>query len=344
MLSLDVSRLCERASLSVSRTWPGAMVDNPRPLEGGISSITVVATLRRPHSPDALVVLKVAPPGLPAIRNRDVLRQARLLIALDPIAEVPTPRVLAMDEGSPNFFVMDMVNGDSHEPFTGVAGAPPPGEGVVYQRFLTAARTLAAIHRVPPDLPPFLEEHRTDLGTEIARWESLLATVDPSLCPRADELAAGLRATLPRALTPALVHGDFRLGNLLFDGVRLNAVIDWELWALSDPRIDLAWLLMHIDPPLRFAIDRRESGIRRPSVPTTSEVLDSYATGGGCAILTDIEWFLALAHFRISAAVAGIVKRGLRRAVPPPEIEVAARTIPETLDRGLAILANASRF
>ncbi|WP_236595339.1 phosphotransferase, partial [Mycobacterium intracellulare] len=47
---------------------------------------------------------------------------------------------------------------------------------------------------------------------------------------------------------PGVVHGDFRLGNLLASGARINAVIDWEIWSIGDPRIDVGWFLINCDP------------------------------------------------------------------------------------------------
>ena len=49
--------------------------------------------------------------------------------------------------------------------------------------------------------------------------------------------------TMPEALSNGVCHGDYRLGNMLCDGAEVAALIDWEIWSLSDPRLDLAWFL-----------------------------------------------------------------------------------------------------
>jgi aminoglycoside phosphotransferase (APT) family kinase protein len=54
--------------------------------------------------------------------------------------------------------------------------------------------------------------------------------------------------TAPSALPSAIVHGDFRLGNLLAVGNRITAVIDWEIWSIGDPHVDAGWFLINYDP------------------------------------------------------------------------------------------------
>ena len=78
--------------------------------------LTFAARLELPEASDRRIVVKVAPPGLAPVRNRDVLRQARLLRALAGVDGVCVPQVLLEDAGSPPFFVMDFVEGESYEP------------------------------------------------------------------------------------------------------------------------------------------------------------------------------------------------------------------------------------
>ena len=93
---------------------------------------------------------------------------------------------------------------------------------------------------------------------EIDRWCRLLETVDPR--PRSGLGRRGRRAPArePPPMPAAVVHGDFRLGNLLAVGAAVTAVVDWEIWTVGDPRIDLGWFLANADPatyqrPTRYA-------------------------------------------------------------------------------------------
>ncbi len=146
-------------------------------LSGGASSLTYVA-----HRHGRKVVVKVAPPGLPPVLHRDVLRQARLLRALAR-SDVPVPEVLWEDVGAPPevppLFVMSFVEGSSVEPLFDLEGEPVEPEQMC-TRLRQAARALAALHRVEPGRLGVTEDATGPLD-EIARWSRLLETVDPEL-------------------------------------------------------------------------------------------------------------------------------------------------------------------
>jgi aminoglycoside phosphotransferase (APT) family kinase protein len=123
----------------------------------------------------------------------------------------------------------------------------------------------------------------------------------------------------------AVVHGDFRLGNLLAVGARITAVIDWEIWSIGDPRIDVGWFLVNADPdtyrrPTRYvdALPRRDELVARYSD----------AVGGD---VSDVAWFEALACFKSVATWALIVKHNRRRTTPDPELEAMASALPHLL-------------
>lgn len=268
------------------------------------------------------VVVKVAPPGHAPVGHRDVLRQARILDALTS-SDVPVPEVLLRDEVSPPLFVMTLVEGDTFEPLFDPSPEINPD---VQQRYREAARVMAALHRVPTaDLP---DEPVIDATAEVDRWCATLGTVDPALVPGWKNTADGLRGTVPVALEPSIVHGDFRLGNLLADGGRITAVIDWEIWSLGDPRIDLGWFLINAEP----ATYRRESPYA-DAVPSRAELLECYGT------VTDVDWFMALACFKSAATWSLIVKHNRRRAAPRPELEAMAPVLAGLLRQAENLLA-----
>lgn len=294
-------------------------VGDLRPLAGGASSLTYSGT----GAGGDAVVVKVAPAGLAPVRHRDVLRQARVLRALAGTG-VPVPEVLAEDPGdppdSPPLFVMTFLPGTSHEPLFDEAPGDDPG--VVGERLRNAARAMAALHRVDPHDVGLGDEPVVGAADEVDRWSALLRTVDPALVPGWEDVAAALRSTAPAPATPAIVHGDLRLGNLLAVGPDVTAVIDWEIWTVGDPRVDLGWFLVNADP----ATYRRATPYAG-TLPGPDELAAIYGD------VVDRHWFEALARFKSAATWSLIVKHNRRRPEPDRELEAMAAAIPRLLSQ-----------
>jgi aminoglycoside phosphotransferase (APT) family kinase protein len=318
--SLDLDELQDRLSPI------GA--EEVRPLAGGASSLTFAARVD-----DRRVVVKVAPPGLPPVLNRDVLRQARVLGTLRS-TDVPVPEVLWEDAGDPPdvppLFVMDFVAGTSLEPLFDRDG--DEREDVVNARMLNAVATLAALHALDPSTLGLADEPVVGPDAEIARWSRLLETIDPLLVPGWEDTAAALRATEPPPARAALVHGDFRLGNLLADGPAVTAVVDWEIWTVGDPRVDVGWFLVNADP----ATYRRGTRYAN-ALPSAAELIDAYASSARYDV-RDLGWFEALACFKSTATWALIVKHNRRRDEPDRDVEELADVLPDLLTRARVLL------
>jgi aminoglycoside phosphotransferase (APT) family kinase protein len=290
-----------------------------RPLTGGASSLTYAAECAgRP------VVVKVAPAGVAPTGHRDVLRQARIIRALGPTG-VPVPEVVFEDAGQPPavppLFAMTMLPGDSVEPL--FDDVEQLAESIVTQRFRNAAATLAALHRLAPDALALGAEPVVGAAAEVDRWCATLQTVDQTLVPGWPDTAAALRATVPAPFGPGVVHGDFRLGNLLAVDAQITAVIDWEIWTLGDPRIDLGWFLVNADP----GTYRRPTAYR-DAVPTVESLAADYG-----ATLPGVRWFMGLACFKSAATWSLIVKHNRRRPQPRADLEAMAPALPALLER-----------
>jgi aminoglycoside phosphotransferase (APT) family kinase protein len=297
-------------------------------LTGGASSLTYSGQLAGEP-----VVVKVAPPGLPPIQHRDVLRQCRIIKALLTTA-VPVPEVLWEDPGNPPaeppLFVMSLVDGSSPEPLFDLDGAGL-AKSVVAERFRSAATTLAQLHRIRPRAIE-LEDDPVPTEAEIQRWCRTLETVDPALAPGWREVGAALTAAVPPALDPAVVHGDFRLGNLLAVEDRITGVIDWEIWSVGDPRIDVGWFLINSDPHT----------YQRPTpylgaTPPPDELTADYQAAVGFPV-PDLDWFQALACFKSVATWSLIVKHNRRRSRPDGDTEAMSKVLPQLLSRARQLL------
>lgn len=319
MVELDLDELRRRLA--------GAGITDVGPLAGGASSLTF-----RGARDDRAVVIKVAPPGVEPVAHRDVLRQARILKALA-ATQVPVPEVLWEDLGRPPhippLFVMAHVDGECVEPL--FDGCPRSAD--VVDRYRSACRTMAALHRVSPVEIGLGAEPVVDPVAEVHRWCDTVQTVDASLVPDWQGVRDALLSCAPTAMGPSVVHGDFRLGNLMAVGAHINAVIDWEIWSIGDPRIDAGWFLINCDPDTYRRVPA-SAGV----APPTAELARIYQHELGGAI-SELAWFTALACFKSAATWSLIVKHNRRRHSPRAELEAMAATLPRLLERALSMLA-----
>lgn len=351
MQDLDLDALVRRATEAARRSAPDASVRGLRRLEGGVSSLTFASALVTGTAEQA-VVLKVAPPGLAPVRNRDVLRQARALTRLSALADFPVPRVLFEDEGRPPevppLFAMELRPGDSYEPRLDVAAAPPPAD-VAADRMRVAALGLARLQSASPQSLRLADEPVSSGREELDRWQRLFATVDPDIGVGHEKLYDRLATSAPTGINPRLLHGDYRLANMLFTERRLEAVIDWEIWSVGDPRFDLAWLLMHADPSHVFHENRSTADVAAGStLPARDEMLAIYANARAAYGASDREvgeatselgWFLGVCHYKTAATIAVIYKRDRKRPNPDPKLATAALHLDAVLDAGHSALA-----
>ncbi|MFI5957472.1 phosphotransferase family protein [Cryptosporangium sp. NPDC051539] len=280
-------------------------------LPGGHSGLTY-----RLDAAGRSLVVKAVPPGQRPIGRHDMLRQARVLSALAPFG-VPVPGVVAVDQDAPAWFAMELVPGESLEP---VLDDPPVEPGLAAIRMRRAAALLPRLHAVPLEAIP-LDGPALTPGDELARWSRTLAAVPPELVPGAAALQARLAARIPAGTAPVLVHGDYRLGNLLSLGEEPKALIDWEIWNAGDPRVELGWFGV-------FADGTNFPGVGRdvPGLPPEDELVDLATSGAGPA---DMPWFHALGRFKMAA----IMGHNLRRHREGRHHDPAQEQLPATITR-----------
>ncbi len=338
MTEAALAALPGRVRAAVRDRWPEADIGELEPLPGGISSLTFAA----PVSGGIRVVVKVAPPGLAPVRNRDVLRQARVMAAVHGAAGVRVPAVLAQDAGSPPFFVMEFVEGEAYEPKWDVP-ASPPAPAVVDARARAAARMLARLQAVDPVDVGLGAEPVLSPGDELERWAALYATAGDDLRGNERALARALGARVPEPVGgPRILHGDYRLGNMQFAGERLTALIDWEIWSLGDARHDLAWVMVFADPVQQRVRGRdAANAAAAAAMPPASALLAEYLGEAGLAEPPeDLPWFVALAYYKLGATMSVLAKRNRRAAEPDPGLELVVETTPPMLERALSLIGD----
>jgi aminoglycoside phosphotransferase (APT) family kinase protein len=316
-LPMDEAELTRRVAAAVQ-----AEVEPVTAMTGGTSSLVYSTTVTGSGKE---VVVKSCVPGLEPVRNRDMLRQSRLHKALAGTA-VPVPRVLAEDRGAPPevppFYVMERVPGDCIEVAMAPEGSFPPD--VVRGRQLDTCRVMAELHKVDPDTVGLGDEPVVSLEAEVQRWKNSLDACDEDLKAGTDDVYDRLLATIPASIPSRLLHGDFRTGNTLAVHDRVTAVIDWEIWSRSDPRIDLAWFLIFVEDDRRPRLD---------GMPPVEELIDQYQAVSRVEV-HDLDWFRALVRYKQTAAGAFITRNSRRRGAPVEPVDnstayllVSARTL-----------------
>lgn len=268
----------------------GAAIAGLRRLSGGASQETWAFEVDAGDRSEALI-LRRAPGGAAAARSSEAISLATeaALLATTGKAGVRVPGVRHVSPpGSAlgEAFVMKRVEGETL------------GRKILRDEEYAIARTrltrdcgeaLAGIHSVPleglPELPLSMGRDQLD------KYETIYRNFD---LPRpVFELAfAWLKANEPEPAAPVLVHGDFRLGNLIVDQNGLAAVLDWELAHIGDPREDIAWVCVN---SWRFG----QTGNRVGGFGQLDEMLGAYAAAGGAKFRpADIDWWEMLGSLK----------------------------------------------
>lgn len=306
-----LDQLRRRVSRSVEEWSPGSKLLDLAPLTGGTSSLTFMLHVGV-DGDEIPMVLKVAPPGLEPVRNRDVLRQARLQRALQGTGRTLAPDVLFSEAAesldAPPFMAMGFVAGECAEPTLSDVAVPLE---LVRPRFADAVQVLAALHAVVPSEVGLGDEPVMDLKDEIERWTRAFATLPAELQGDYERAAELLLASVPPALPPVVNHGDFRLGNTLCEGDRVNAVIDWEIWSVGDPRVDLAWMSYFLDDAAHPAVAPGWVA----GTPTRAELVADYERATGRPV-PELDWFHALTRYKEAGLTGLLIKRAAKLNKP----------------------------
>lgn len=318
---MSAPSLADAVARAARRAWPGATVGELTPLPGGRSGVTLATELRRPSREPVRIVVKAAPDGRPAKGRHDVARQARILSALAGHDGVVVPKVLLQEAGPPAFFVMEHCAGEAVEPVLDPDGRPPD---LVRDRALAAARMLAALHGAPRAF----DEPVAPAG-ELRRWTATASAVDASLAPGALDLAELLGKKLPpEGGRDVLVHGDYRLGNLVFADRTITGLIDWEIWGVTKPGIDLGWFLVFCDAGTFPGVGRPVDGM-----PAAPELVAAYREAGGAEV-EHLAWYEAFGRFKMAAIMAHNLRRHREGRHVDPYQERLPATIARLIETG----------
>jgi len=254
------------------------------------------------------LVLRRKPAGVLLASAHAVDREYRVTRALfDAGLPVPEPLVLCEDTdviGAP-FFVMERVEGTPYRLASQLEPLGPERTGALAARMVD---TLATLHRVDPAQVGLSDFGRPEgfLARQVRRWKKQLDASHSRDVAGADELHHLLEASPPAEGAPAVVHGDFRLDNLLVDqNDQVAAVVDWEMATIGDPLTDLALLLVYhrmaeLDTGCAVA-----NASTAPGFPTSEEMVNLYAARSRRDLST-MGFYLGLGYFKLAVILEGI--------------------------------------
>ena len=266
----------------------------------------------RLDTPGGAYVLRRKPfgPLLPSAHAVD--REFRVISALHG-AGFPAPRTYALcqDEGviGAMFYVMAMVEGRV------IWDASMPGKTPSERRAIFEAEisTLAQLHQTNYEAVGLADYGKPGnyFARQVERWtrQYRAAEIDP--IPEMDRLIEWLPQTIPPQERTSIVHGDYRLDNMIFHAAepRVVAVLDWELSTLGDPLADFSYLMMNWNMPADGRSGVMGLDLAALGIPSVDEAVALYCKLTGREGLPDLNWYFAFGLFRLCSITQGIAKR-----------------------------------
>ena len=296
---------------SVGLPGQGEPIDH-RYISGG--SQNAIYEIRRGELHAAL---RIPPPEAPASRDQGIMREWRIIEALDG-TDVPHTRAVAACADPAvlgrAFYLMGFVDGWSP---MGVEDWPPPfdtdlmaREGLAYQ----LAEGIGLLSKVDWQARGLGDLGRPDGFHErqVDRWTTFFERIKGRELPGIDLASSWLRSHRPIDYIPGIMHGDYQFANVMYHHgapARLAAIVDWEMGTVGDPKLDLAWMVQSWPEDTNTTLAKESSYVDMTCMPSRSQVLSHYAEVSGRQV-DDIDYYVVLAKWKLAI----VLEQGFQRA------------------------------
>jgi aminoglycoside phosphotransferase (APT) family kinase protein len=290
--------------------------------------------------------VRIPPPTAPANRDEGILREWRIIEALDG-TDVPCTPALGMCAdtsvlGRP-FYMMGFVDGWS--PMNS-KGWPAPfdtdleaRQGLAYQ----LVEGIALLGNVD-----WKDRGLHDLGRpdgfherQVDRWTAFLERIKGRALPGFDVAAAWLRAHRPIDYIPGLMHGDYQFANVMFEHgapARLAAIVDWEMGTVGDPKLDLGWVLQGWPDDTKAPEASGQGYADLYGMPSRDEIAKHYAEASDRQV-DDLDYYLILARWKLGV----VLEQGYQRAGDDEKLQAFGPIVLDLM-QGAADLAEATDY
>ncbi len=309
---------------------------NVQQFEGGQSNPTFLISCGGQN-----YVLRKKPPGKLLPSAHQVEREYRVMKALEK-TDVPVPKMLLLCEddaviGTP-FFVMEYVNGRVLADFT----LPNKSPGERRAIYLDVVRVLAALHSLN-----YADLGLDDFGKpgnyfsrQIGRWSKQYVAAKTDEIVSMERLMEYLPENVPDDDTSCIVHGDYRIGNMLFHPTepRVVALLDWELSTLGHPLGDLGYSCMSYHSGVAGPISLEGLAGPQSGILSETEFIAEYCRLTGRESIPNWNFYLAFSFFRLSSIVQGVYKRGIMGNASSTEALETGRMARQIADIAWALL------
>jgi aminoglycoside phosphotransferase (APT) family kinase protein len=310
---------------------------NAQPVGDGHSNVTFLLSTD--------VVLRRPPRGPLPPSAHDVLREARLLRALEP-TPVRAPRVLAVCEdlaviGAP-FYVMERVEGcvvtdRLPEPLDN-----PSERARIADELIDALVELHAVDWSAVGLEGFGKPSGY-LERQLRRFNGLWEHNRTRELEQVEQVGGWLAANMPSSPPATIVHGDYRLGNTMLAPdapARLVAILDWEMATIGDPLADIGYMMLHwIEPGDKVGRFNLQNVTSLEGFPTRQEMIARYEERSGRSMQA-LSWYVALALWKAVVFMEGNYKRAISGASDDPYLKAFGEGVVELADRALEVTRN----
>ncbi|MBS1675260.1 MAG: phosphotransferase family protein [Actinobacteria bacterium] len=285
-------------------------------------------------------ILRRPPLGNVLATAHDMTREHRVIHALQPTS-VPVPRTFGLCEdetviGAP-FYVMSRVDGIPYRTADELRRLGPQRTRAISENLVD---TLVTLHAVDPDAVGLADFGRPEgfVQRQVRRWHTQMQSAHHRELAGSDELHALLVDRVPEHSDTAIVHGDYRLDNLLTDAAtdQVNAVLDWEMATLGDPLTDLALMVLYQRLAAIEGIGASDVSTA-PGHLTESEMIERYAHASG-RDLDGFGFYVALAAYKLAAILEGIHLRHLNGRTVGEGFETIGNGVEPLLDLGLTAI------